>query len=215
MGTHYNIYAEINVNGMWYNLSPTMKKYDGTLAVRPVYDSGSFFYSICSDLEDHRTGIGIPDDMSAELRSLFRKNLDEKHEALYPDMTCRDFYDQSIFSVRYSDTVANRIIKDKEHKYEGYVSKRLIAAFEVNETEEIYNWLTTEEYMALPEKDKRLYRFYGWDEPYDEYYIYRTIYERLCAMLYWFSYADAFEDRSGSWGNRPVLSDVRLIIERF
>ena len=48
MGTHYNIYAEINVNGKWYNLSPTMKKYDGTLAVRPVYDSGSFFYSICS-----------------------------------------------------------------------------------------------------------------------------------------------------------------------
>lgn len=94
--------------------------------------------------------------------------------------------------MRYSDTVGKRIIKEKEYKYEGYVRKRTVADFEINEIEEIDNLLTYDEYQSLSDKQKRAYQFYRWDEPYDEYGVYRIIYERLRAMLYWFDFADAF-----------------------
>ena len=213
MGIHYYVYAEIKVNDKWYNLNPLMKKHDGTTVLRPVYDCGSMFFEACNFFEDHIIGVGIPDDMSPELRGAFRENIDEPCDPVSKD-TWRQFYDQSLFCVNYSDTIEQRVIKDRPHKYEGYVSKRAIADFEVNETEEINSWLTREEYNDLPERQKRLYRFYQWDEDFDEYRIFRTIYERLCALLYWFDFADAFENKSEYWRTDVSLSDVRLFIER-
>ena len=152
--------------------------------------------------------------MSPDLRATFHENLDELCSDWSPEMTWRRVYDSSVFCVKYANTVGKRVILDKPHKYEGYVNKRRIADFEAHEIETIYDWLTYDEYMSLPEKEKKLHRYYQWDEPYDEYSIYRTIYERLCAMLYWFDYADAFEDRGVYWRAEPGLSDVRLFIER-
>ena len=145
---------------------------------------------------------------------MFHENLDETCEGWGSDTTWRKIYDQSVFCVRYSDTVGKRIIKEKEYKYEGYVRKRMVADFEIDEIEEIDNWLTYEEYRALSDKQKRAYQFYRWDEPYDEYGVYRIMYERLRAMLYWFDFADAFEDKSVYWHSGAGFSDVRLFIEK-
>ena len=214
MGTHYYVYAEIKVGDRWYNLNPMMKKHNGTLAVRPIYDTGSFFFDICNDLENHKIDIGIPDDMSPELRSVFHENLDEKCEGWFPETTWRKEYERSVFCVRYVDTIAKRIVKEKEFKFEGYVRKRTVVDFEVGEIEEINSWLTYEEYQSLSEKQKRVYQFYRWDEPYDEYGVYRIMYESLRAMLYWFNFADAFEDKGVYWDSNADLSNVRLFIEK-
>jgi len=214
MSTHYYVYAEIKVNNKWYNFNPTMKKFDGTFVIQPIYDARSSFYEICMLLEEKMIGVGIPDDMSSELRSLFHDDLDDKCDEWFSEMKWRKYYEQSVFYVRYSNTIGERIIKDKPHKFEGYVRKRLIADFEANEIEEIGDWLTHEEYMALSEKEKMKYRFYQWDEPYDEYFVYRTIFERLNAMMYWFDFADAFESKGEYWRTDTGLSDVRLFIQR-
>lgn len=214
MGTHYYVYAEVRVKDKWYNLNPMLKKHDGSFVLRPIYDASSMFFDICNDLEEERIGVGIPDDMSAELRATYHENLDEECNNWLKDATWRHVYDHSIFYIRYEDAIEPRIIKDRPHKYEGYVNKRIIASFEVNEIEAIYRWLTTEEYSALPEKEKAKYAYYQWDEEFDDYQVYRTIYERLCALLYWFSYADAFSDKQVLWETTPSLNDIRLFIER-
>ena len=214
MGTHYYIYAEIQVKDRWYSLNPMMKRHDGSFVLRPIYDDGSMFFNICNDLEEQRIDIGIPDDMSEELRSIYHKDLDEECKSWIQVKTWRQVYDQQIFCVRFSDTIDPRIKKDRPHKYEGYVNKRVIVDFAVNEIREIHSWLTSEEYTALPEKEKTKYSFYQWDEEFDEYQTYRTIYERLCALLYWFDFADAFPDKLEFWQYPPALNDVRLFIER-
>ena len=171
------------------------------------------FFEACNFFEDHKIDIGIPNNMSPELRSIFHENLDEPCEG-WTKQTWRRVYEQSIFCVNYSNTIAQRVVKDRPYKYEGYVSKRTIAEFEVNEIDEIGTWLSPEEYNELPEKTKRQYRYYQWDEDFDEYSIFRAIYERLCAMLYWFDFVDAFEERSDYWQSDTSLSDIRLFIER-
>ena len=74
MGTRYYIYAEIQVNNKWYNLNPIMKKHDGSLVVRPIYDGASGFYDVYCELDEHRISSGLPEDMSTELRSVFHSN---------------------------------------------------------------------------------------------------------------------------------------------
>ena len=214
MSVHYYVYAEIKVKGKWYNLNPYTKKHDGTMLIRPIYDACSSFTEIMNEMEDRATGHGIPDDMSPDLRSIFHDNLDEKCEDWYPEATWRQIFNRSIIRVNYSNTVGKHVIKDKPHKYEGYVSKRLIADFEVHEVDEIYEWLTQKEYDGLSDKEKRKYRYYQWDEPYDEYCVYRTIYDRLCAMMYWFDYGDAFENKREYYQNEPTIEDIRLFVER-
>jgi len=214
MSTHYYVYAEVKVGDRWYSLNPTMKKPDGSFSVRPIYDSCSAFFEIYNDLEEKLVFRGIPDDMSPELRSLYHEDLDEKCEGWFSETTWRHVYEQSVFCVKYSNTVGRKIIKDRPHKYEGYVNKRTAADFETGEIEEIYEWLTPDEYKSLPEAEKKKYRYYEWDEPYDEYFVYRTVFERLSAMLYWFDFGDVFDDRSVLWRSETGLNDVRLFIER-
>ena len=50
MSTAYYVYAEIQVDGKWYNLSPTMKRPDGTFSVEPIYWAQSSFFDVYNDL---------------------------------------------------------------------------------------------------------------------------------------------------------------------
>ncbi len=214
MSTSYYVYAEVRVGTRWYNLNPLMKKPDGSWNLRPIFVGCSSFFEVFNHMEQYRTDVGIPDDMSPELRSVFHENLDEVCDGWIKDNTWRSVYERSVIIVPFSKGVEQRVHKDRPHMYEGYVERRIITAFELNEIEEIYAWLDGSEFAALSDKEKKRYRFFQWDEPYGEYQEFRTIYERVCAMLYWFDFADAFNEKSEYWNNEPGLSDVRLIVER-
>ena len=118
MSTAYYVYAEIQVDGKWYNLSPTMKRPDGTFSVEPIYWAQSSFFDVYNDLESHSIGWGIPDDMSKDMLTVFHENLDEVIEG-WGKMTWREHYRQSVFVVPYASSVADKIVKDRPFKYEG------------------------------------------------------------------------------------------------
>jgi len=212
MSTAYYVYAEIQVDGKWYNLSPTMKRPDGTFSVEPIYWAQSSFFDVYNDLESHSIGWGIPDDMSKDMLTVFHENLDEVIEG-WGKMTWREHYRQSVFVVPYASSVADKIVKDRPFKYEGYVHKRSIADFECGEIDCLFPWLTIDEYNALPKEEQIEYSFYRWNEYGDDYYFYSIIAKHVSSMMYWFDFGNAFEDRNKWYGE---LSDsmVRLIIER-
>lgn len=212
MSTAYYVYAEIQVDGKWYNLSPTMKRPDGTFSVEPIYWAQSSFFDVYNDLESHSIGWGIPDDMSKDMLTVFHENLDEVIEG-WGKMTWREHYRQSVFVVPYASSVADKIVKDRPFKYEGYVHKRSIADYECGEIDRLFPWLTIDEYNALPKEEQIEYSFYRWNEYGDDYYFYSIIAKHISSMMYWFDFGNAFEDRHRWYGE---LSDsmVRLIIER-
>ena len=86
---------------------------------------------------------------------------------------------RSLFYVNFARAIAPRVKKDKPFKYEGYVLKRELAAFEIDEIDQFSEWLTSEEYTALSEKQKRQYQYYRWNDPYGDYWIYQTLSERI------------------------------------
>ena len=106
MSTAYYVYAEIQVDGKWYNLSPTMKRPDGTFSVEPIYWAQSSFFDVYNDLESHSIGWGIPDDMSKDMPSAppsyfiyvrmpkdyyFRRRLIEVSQIVFANNGCKEY----------------------------------------------------------------------------------------------------------------------------
>ena len=73
MSVYYSVYAEANVDGKWYSLSPLFKTGKDDLKTHSIFWLQSLFYEVYNDLKDYALGYGIPDDMSVGLREVFRE----------------------------------------------------------------------------------------------------------------------------------------------
>ena len=211
MSTTYYVYAEIKVGNEWKNLNPIIKDVDGDYRLIPIYTGNSTFYDVFLDLESNLLNRGLPEDISTDVRSQFHTDLDEKTDFWLRDCTWREYYSQCVFSVSYRPFITDKIIKNRQYKFEGYVAKRTIAAFEANDIECVPEWLTDTEYKALSEKSRRQYSFYQWNEYGDNYDIYTTIVRRIETLLYAYDYG---YDRSFKYDEYFYDPKIRLIVEQ-
>ena len=212
MSVYHFVYAEINVDGKWYNLSPYYKNKDGEYKTHPVFWMQSAFSEVYHELLNYVWMRGIPDDMSESLREHFKEDLDEKYDDLFGKMTWREYYNQSVICVNFANAIADRLKKKKPYKYEGYVSKREWAAFENDEIEEIGEWLTKEEYEDLDPKEKRQWIWRQWNDPWGTNQIYDQLAGKIRILCSLFS--DAYESELPTLYNGISDSQVRLFVYR-
>ena len=211
MSTYYNVYAEVNIDGKWYNLCPYYKDNDGRFSTHSLFWAQSAFYEVNNELRAYQCTCGIPDDMSDELRELFPENLDDIVDSWYGDLTWRQYYQQRMYCVNFAQAIASKVRKDKPFKYEGYVTKKELAAFECYEIEEFSEWLTEDEYKSLTDKQKRQYVFHRWNDPYGEYWIFSGIAQRIWTLSALFQ--DACESKiGGSIYDGITDSQIRVYI---
>ena len=182
MSTYYIIYAEANIDGKWYSLCPFFKSAKGELKTDSIFWAQSQFYEANLSLREHAIGLGIPEDASEGLKAFFKEDLQELVDFWPNNITWGDYYKQTVYYVNFAQAIVPRVNKDKPFMYEGYVNKRTLAQYECYEIEEISEWLTEDEYMALSEKQKHQYVYHRWNDYYGEYGIYRTIAERIWAL---------------------------------
>jgi hypothetical protein len=211
MSTAYYVYAEIKIGNEWKNLNPIIRDADGDYRLIPIYTGNSSFYDVFLDLESNLLSRGLPEDLSLEVRSQFHTDLDEKTDFWMRDCTWREYYSQCVFSVSYRPYITDKIIRNRQFKFEGYVTKRTIAAFEAHDIECIPEWLSDAEYKALSEKSRRQYSFYQWNEYGDDYEIYSTIVRRVETLLYAYDYG---YDRSFKYDEFFYDPKIRLIVEQ-
>ena len=185
MSVYYHVYAEANVGGKWYSLSPYFKISSDSPKTGAIFWAQSAFWEVGNELQRHAHW-GIPDDMSEGLRELFHENLDEPVSSWNGKATWRDHYNHYLYYVNFAHAIVSRVNRDRPFMYEGYVTKKELAAFECYELEEFSEWLTEDEYAALTDRQKRQYVFHRWNDPYGEYWIYselaRTIWT-LCNLF--------------------------------
>lgn len=213
MSTVYTVYAEADVDGKWYSLCPYFMNNKGETKTHSIFWAQSAFWEVNNYLEDFMIGRGIPEDMSDGLRAIFHENLQEEIESWGGHITWEKYYESCIYYVNFDKTIVPKINKDKPYKYEGFVLKKELAEFEVYEREEFSEWLTQEEYNALTEKQKRQYVFHRWNNPFGEYWIYRTIADRVWTLASLF--ADACDsDIGGSLYQGISDSQIRLYVYR-
>lgn len=147
--------------------------------------------------------------MSDGLREIFHEDLQEQMVGW--NITWEKYYRNSIYYVNFAQAVLPKVNKDKVYKYEGYVSKKELAEFEVYEREEFSEWLSDDEFKALTEKEKRKYVFYRWNDPCGEYWIYRAIADRVWTLKSLFTEACDSEIGGSLYQGIPD-SSIRLYV---
>ena len=156
MGIYYDLFLEGRVENEWRCLSPSFINVNGDWKVAPILSGQS---AIGAMLQDIGCWHSMPDDLSEQVkRVLWKKEdsegkktneIDERYVQWFPlsDVEC----DPSRF------------------EHEAYVTRESANAFDLGELEEIWNWLTPEEYGALPANEKQAYVYYRWTQPYGIY----------------------------------------------
>ena len=213
MSVYYHVYAEVDIDGKWYSLCPYFKGKSGIAKTHSIFWAQSVFTEVYYHLCDYAIGHGVPEDMSEGLREIFHKDLNEKIDGWYKSITWGEYYKSSLIYVNFANAIVPRVNRDKPFKYEGYVLKRELAAFECYEIEEFSEWLDENEDQLLSEKRRHQYVFHRWNDPYGEYGIFQTIADRILVLCDLFADACA-GDISGSLYNGITDSQVRVFVLR-
>ena len=193
---------------------------EGKIALRPAVELSylkqneqEMLVEAMEYLEGYSLGCGVPEDMSEGLREIFHEDLQAEMENWGAPVTWERYYKNSLFYMNFEQALLPRVNKEKPFKYEGYVLKEELAEIEVYEREEFSEWLTQGEYDALSDNRKRQYVFHRWNEQYGEYWIFRTIAERVWALRDLF--VESCEDVIGDVLYKGVAdSQIRLFIYR-
>lgn len=209
MGVDYRFYAEVKAGDKWFNISPLIRDVEGKVRTIPLLTGRSMLYDLVEDLRDFSTLSGIPDDASEDIKTVFQP-LDDEFPS-FGHRTYREYYQSFVFVVGYVPAIRSRVIKDRPCKFRGYVSKRLISAFEVNEIDEIGCWLTPQEYNALSQSKQRYYAWFEWNEPDSRYGQLYDLYQKIENQLVWFV-QHGIPYGSEINRNNISFSDVRVII---
>ncbi len=215
MSVYYSIYAEVRVGNQWYNISPLMRKSDGEVKAQPILSGQSWMKEAIDELEDASFMLGRPTDISAELKNIFSHEDDEVAENFSRNITYKQYYNQTLFVVNYGKAVKSRIKADKPTRYQGYVDKHCLAAFELGEVEYIANWVHPNEYAKLSADEKKEYTYYEWNEYDDWYTVYVDLVKKVDCLLDFFKeWAFANIKDANLDELSPSADYVRLIIER-
>lgn len=212
MGTSYIVYAEVRIKDKWYSINPYIRKINGEIVMKPIYDWGSGFRQAYEEIEEGAYMHGRPDDLSDDVRQKFPEADDAMVE--WYKMTYKQFYGQFMVVANYGKVIASRIIPNRDTRYAGYVYKPTIASWELQEIDGIGRWLTKEEYAELPDKEKQEYSWYEWSEWDDWYDHYVSIARKVRMQLnYFVEYGFYGSDLKYNLDDRyPDDSDIRLII---
>ena len=88
MSVCYSIFAEVNIDGKWYNLCPYYRAQNGKVKTHSIFWAQSVFTEVYYHLSEYAIGCGIPEDMSWGLREIFHENLDDNKFSLHFSSEC-------------------------------------------------------------------------------------------------------------------------------
>ncbi len=215
MGTYYYIYAEVRVGDKWYNISPLAKRKNGDIQVLPIIHGQSLLRDAYEELEGTCFMRGRPADLSDELKNLFPHKDDEIADHFLRDMTYKQYYSQTLFAVNYGKDVKSRVKANKPTRYQGYVNKECLAAYEIDEVDYIADWVHPNDYDKLSSDEKKKYTYYEWNEWGDWYEVYVALVHRVDCMLALFKEWGFYDIKGVNFDERTPTADyVRLIVER-
>ena len=210
MGINYAVYAEAKIKDKWINLNPYIVDLGGNVKIVPIAGwEKSTMYEAYEELRDNAWYQGYPTDMSKELYAHLK--IDDEVNWCGKTTTIREYGYSMTYTVKYSETIKKRLIKNKRTKYQGYVDKSIKASYEIGEIHEIYEWLDDEQYRELSDIEKIKYSYYEWDDDLSWYPAFKKIERHVDSMIYWF--AQNGHAQGYDWDDVYIsISDIRLIV---
>lgn len=207
MGVYYFAYLQSYIHGEPIAIGPFIKTKKGECELTTVLEAQSAFREAYDWLQVKPCRVGLPEKLCDELYKVFCT--DETDPVL--DKSWEDYYKSSMKIYRFND-IKDLVKKDRPFKYQAYVTKEQMVSHECGEDDEIYSWLTKEEYEALSEEEKREYVYYEWNDPYGAYGGVSTLINNINSVIYFLerSYGAGwdFDEVNEIVNNLEVLLEV-------
>ena len=164
MSTSYYMYTEVNMNGKWTCINNRIRDVEKAKDVlSETYYSGSrsYFGATANKIEDIGYWINH-NEMSDAVKSIFKDSQYFRAIAVSPK-SMRDCFPE------------DKTLKE----FCGYVLKDTLFRFQTRDIDDIYEWLSADEYLALPEEEKAFYQFYEWNAEDGWYKYFKEILEHF------------------------------------
>ena len=192
MSTNYFLYTEIKINNKWDCINNKIKDIDKEkYGLATTYYSGS--YSYFKETYDKLETIGNPIDKNELSDELKEKYGTEKLQ-----------YETLPLSVRWEDIKAC-IPSEKINEYHGYVNKNIISSYLIGEQEDIYDYISIDEYKKLSFEEQLLYDYFEWDDSQGWFKYFKEIIEHVKWQIYEWKDVNFLKEIKG----------VRIIVFRF
>jgi hypothetical protein len=189
MGTQYNFYTQIKLKEQWICVNPLVPKYDkdGNLIkykLAETYWNGSRSYFSNAFNKFRELGFEMP---FSQLDKTIKNEFNEPDDYSF----FGNEQEEMVYVADYSK------IKSKIHpslfESSGMVLKSDIFRFE-KEGEDIYDWLTLEDFKELPGEAQALYAPYHWDALDGWHHHFKEIVEKVENQLYMLDTVNALPD---------------------
>ena len=156
MSIYYDLFLEGMVGGEWRCLSPSFVDANGNYRVAPILSGQSAVRELLMDIGCWHS---IPKGLSPQILNVLWKKTNSRGEKT------DDIDEHYVQWFPLSDIRSD----PARFEHEAYVTREAANAFELNEIDEIWKWLTPEEYGSLPVNEKQAYTYYRWTEPFGTY----------------------------------------------
>lgn len=170
MSTSYYIFTEIKTNGVWYCINPKITRLmpiEHPIMVPTFHtDARQSFEKAYRQLNDDGHGLNI-ENLSENLRSAI--------------MDWRLPEDSVKFAVDYDSILKVLNTSSKEHC--AFALRSEVAAFENDETDDIYDYVSAKEYRQMDEELKKAYQYYEWNDRSGAYRYYEELQKEIASQL--------------------------------
>lgn len=173
MSTSYYMYTEVNIDGKWTCINNKITNIEkGNVIISETYYNGSRSYF--GETADKINDIGYQleyNELSDEVKNIFKSY--EEHPEYFHGFAVSDKEMRACFP-------EDRTLKE----FCGYVPKNMLFNFQTGELDDIYEYLSADEYLALPESKKAFYQFYEWNSESGWYKYFQEILEHFFWQKY-------------------------------
>ena len=161
MSSSYYLFAEGLSEGKWECINTYGKKEDAYI-LQETYHNGSrtYFSSTYNKMEALGRRATV-DELSDEMQKWIG-----------------DSSDMGLCIVDVAD-MQKTMPRSQKYEHHGFVEKSVIFTHESEDFEEIYEWLSPDEYSELPEESRKCYSYYEWNDPMGWYRYFLDILERV------------------------------------
>ena len=167
VSTYYYIFTEVRVNGTWYCINPKVTRMMPIEhpIIAPTFhtDARQHFENAYQQLNDDGHSLSIENNLRSAI------------------MDWRIPEDSIQFSVDYDNILKMLNASGKEHC--AFALRSEVAAFENDETDDIYDYVSAKEYRQMDDELKKAYQYYEWNDRSGAYRYYEEIQKEIASQL--------------------------------
>lgn len=170
MGTTYTLFTEVEVRDKWYCINEIVTRLNPTehLVIVPTLRTNAQMSFAKANRELNEDGYGIRcEELSENLRAAVDEWLTPEHS--------------SLIAIPYDKIASQLNASGKEHC--AFALRSEVAAYENGESDDIWDYVSVNEYKRMDEELKKAYQYYEWNDMSGTYRYYEIIGQAVSHQL--------------------------------